>query len=101
VTLDDDNILWLRARAGAARLRSVSELLNQIVSTARRSKSAPHPKSVVGTLRIAPDDAALETADAAVRQLFDAALTGASIAPERPARYGRTTRPSNSRKKRA
>jgi len=86
VTLDEDNILWLRARAGAARLRSVSELLNQIVSMARRSKSAPHLKSVVGTLRIAPDDCALETADAAVLELFDAALTGASMARSRKRR---------------
>src|SRR5205814_1071073 len=35
VTLDSDNLTWLKGRAGAAGLRSVSELLDQIVTAAR------------------------------------------------------------------
>ena len=37
VTLDADNLTWLKGRAGAAGLRSVSELLDQLVTAARES----------------------------------------------------------------
>ena len=37
VTLDADNLTWLKGRAGTAGVRSVSELLDQLVSAARQS----------------------------------------------------------------
>jgi len=36
VTLAADNITWLRGRVGASGLRSVSELLDRIVTDARQ-----------------------------------------------------------------
>jgi hypothetical protein len=74
VTLDAENLTWLKGRAGAAGFRSVSELLDQIVSAARASGQAGPPRSVVGTVDIDPADPALEQADAALRALFDASL---------------------------
>ena len=40
VTLDGDNLTWLKARAGAAGVRSVSALLNELVRAPRRSGHA-------------------------------------------------------------
>jgi len=72
VTLDRDNLLWLRARARAARRRSVSEALDQLVSEARTGERAQDGsiRSVVGTIRIDAGDPALTSADAVVRALF-------------------------------
>jgi hypothetical protein len=74
VTLDAENLTWLKGRAGAAGLRSVSQLLDQIVSAARASGQVGPPRSVVGTIDIDPGDPSLERADAALRALFDASL---------------------------
>jgi hypothetical protein len=79
VTLDADNITWLKGRAGAGGLRSLSELLNRIVTTARQSKSAPHARSVVGTVTICPDDPDLREADVAIQALYNASLGGSSV----------------------
>jgi hypothetical protein len=75
VTLDADNVTWLRAQAGAARARSVSELLDRLVSDARRGGRLSHAKSVRGTIDIDAADPDLRTADAAVHALFRRALT--------------------------
>jgi hypothetical protein len=96
VTLDSDNLTWLRGRAGAQGLRSVSELLDQIVTRARASGAATPSRSVVGTIEIDPHDPSLEHADAALRALFDASLGRPSIAKETPA----TDRITKSRKRR-
>jgi len=74
VTLDAENLTWLKGRAGAAGLRSVSELLDQIVSAARASGQVGPSRSVVGTIDIDAGDPSLEQADAALRVLFDASL---------------------------
>lgn len=65
VTLDDDNLTWLRGKAGAAGIRSVSELLNQIVTAARQSGHTGPSRSVAGTIDIDAADPLLERADAA------------------------------------
>lgn len=75
ITLEADNVTWLKGRAGAAGLRSVSELLNQLVDAARTSGGAGHATSVVGTIDIDPRDPLLEHADEAVGALFDESLT--------------------------
>lgn len=75
ITLEADNITWLKGRAGAAGVRSVSELLNQLVDAARESGGGGHITSVVGTIDIDPRDPLLEHADEAVGALFDASLT--------------------------
>jgi hypothetical protein len=74
VTLDADNVAWLKGRAGATGIRSVSELLDQIVSAARRSGSVGPVTSVVGTIDIDPHDPLLTRADDVVRGLFDRSL---------------------------
>ena len=74
VTLDAENVTWLKGRAGAAGLRSVSELLDRIVSAARASGRVGPAQSVVGTIDIDASDPLLETADAAVRTMFERSL---------------------------
>jgi hypothetical protein len=74
VTLDVDNITWLKGRAGATGMRSVSELLDRLVSDARKSGVGGTAKSVVGTIDIDPDDAMLDAADEAVAAVFERSL---------------------------
>ncbi len=74
VTLAADNLTWLKGRAGAAGLRSVSELLDQLVAAARASGGVGPSRSVIGTIDVDPGDPLLDRADAAVRGLFDASL---------------------------
>ena len=72
VTLTSDNLTWLKGRASGAGLRSVSELLDQIVTAARKSGSA---RSVVGTIEISAADPYLDRADRAVQTLFNTRCT--------------------------
>lgn len=81
VTLEEENILWLRGQALGGRHRSVSEALDVVVTAARRSRFGATPRSVVGTVDITGDDPGLLGADAVVRSLVDASLG-------RPARKG-------------
>jgi len=74
VTLDEDNVTWLKGRAAAAGVRSVSELVDQLVAAARQSGRVGPSRSVAGTIDIDPNDPLLERADEAVRYLFDASL---------------------------
>ena len=91
VTLEADNVTWLKGRAGATG-ESVSELLDQIVSAARHGGHAGPVRSVVGTIDIDASDPLLEQADAMVRAMFDEALgrpltvheARASSGPKRP-----------------
>jgi hypothetical protein len=83
VTLDADNLVWLKGRAAQTGARSVSELLDQFVTAARAAGGVGPARSVVGTIDIAPSDPQLETADAAVRRLFDASLRRPILARER------------------
>lgn len=83
VTLEEENILWLRGQAVGGRQRSVSEALDVVVTAARQSRFGATPRSVVGTVDIAGDDPGLLGADAALRSLVDASLG-------RPGRKGAT-----------
>lgn len=91
VTLETDNLAWLRGRARAAD-RSVSETLDLLVTAARGERSAGDARSVAGTISIAPQDPDLSGADAVVRSLFgaslarDAASTTRGAPPRRPRR---------------
>src|SRR5262245_43103810 len=78
VTLDPDNLLWLRTRMIASGCRSVSEVLNRLIRDARTPEhsQAKTLRSVIGTLRIAEADPDLLTADEAVRALFPHRLKG-------------------------
>jgi hypothetical protein len=78
--LTDDNLLWLKGRTRAAKARSLSETLDNLVTEARLGGqvSAASLRSVVGSVDIAADDPDLERADALVRDLF-AASTGRPV----------------------
>jgi hypothetical protein len=73
VTLQDDNVIWLKGRAGAAG-ESVSALLDQLVSAARQSGQLGPARSVVGTIDIDSSDPLLTGADAAVVAMFEGSL---------------------------
>ena len=80
MTLEADNILWLKGRVGAGGLRSVSELLDRLVTAARQSGRIGAPTSVVGTVDLDSGDPLLDGADHAVRALFAASLSRPLIA---------------------
>jgi hypothetical protein len=87
VTLHQDNLTWLRARAGAVGARSVSDLLDQIVGEARRASPGGAIRSVVNTIDIDSSDPLLTGADNVLRVLFDASLKRPTLVKEGRARY--------------
>jgi hypothetical protein len=98
VTLETDNVTWLKGRAGAVG-ESVSELLDQLVTAARQGGRVGEARSVVGTIDIDSSDPLLQGADAVVRAAFDASLGRPLGARERGATY--QARPPKPRKRRA
>jgi hypothetical protein len=98
VTLDADNVTWLKGRAGATGLRSVSELLDRLVTAARQSGDVGPSRSVVGTIDIDPGDPLLERADEAVRYVFESSLGRPLMVKEPMHEYG--AKPSRSMRKR-
>ena len=71
VTLALDNLAWLKGRVGAGAGRSVSDVLNRLVTDARQAGRIGPSRSVIGTIDIDASDPMLESADASVRALFD------------------------------
>jgi hypothetical protein len=87
VTLEADNLLWLRGRAAARKRRSLSDALDEIVTAARTSGAdARTAKSVVGTIDIAAADPGLERADADVAALFASSVGRPFLVRKAPAR---------------
>ncbi len=89
VTLDEVNVLWLKARVTARNGRGVSEILDELVTTARAGSPSGTTRSVVGTIDIASDDPGLERADAHVRVLFDRSVARPFVVREDAPAYGR------------
>ena len=92
MTLESENVTWLKGRAGAAGLRSVSELVDRIVTAARKAGQIGPPRSVVGTVDIDPADPGLDGADAAVGALYETSLGRPLGVRERPPESGSRTR---------
>jgi hypothetical protein len=92
VTLHSDNLAWLKARAGAVGVRSVSELLDRLISDARRVTPGGAVRSVIGTIDIDSSDPLLERADDVVRGMYDVSLGRPMLAKESRAPYGPTSR---------
>jgi hypothetical protein len=92
VTLDRDNLAWLRGRALAAA-RSVSDVLDRLIEEARSGGkgAVPGGRSVVGTVAIDPEDPELRDADAAIASLLAGSLarSGRAIARAQVARASR------------
>ena len=74
VTLGVENLTWLKGRVGAGSAKSVSDLLDRLITDARARGSLGPARSVVGTIDLPADDQALDDADAVVRRLFDDSL---------------------------
>lgn len=75
VTLDTDNLLWLRGRAASRKRRSLSDAIDEILTAARTgSGGLGEGRSVVGTIDIAASDPDLLQADLYVRSEVDASL---------------------------
>ena len=92
VTIDEDNLLWLKAQAAATAKGSVSEILDRLVGDARAAgrTGAAAIRSVTGTIDLPANDPDLEEASAYVRVMFDRSLRrpmGVKATP--PARHGR------------
>jgi hypothetical protein len=85
ITLSQDNLLWLKGQAAQSSRKSVSELLDQIVTDARSAGWADSAslRSVVGTIDLTDDDPGLEAADAYVRALFSASARQPMLGRER------------------
>jgi hypothetical protein len=79
VTLDENNVRWLRARSATDR-RGLSDTVDALITTVRRNgQPTPSMRSVVGTItRPAADPADLTGADAAVRAWVSASLARTS-----------------------
>ena len=86
LTLEENNLLWLRGRTAAAGFRSISETLDRLVTEARTSGKLADisVRSVAGTIDIAPSDPLLEGADAMIREHFEASLRQSFAQKKRP-----------------
>jgi hypothetical protein len=95
VTLKTDNLLWLRGQAAATARRSLSEVLDRLVTEAREAGRTDEKavRSVAGTIDLPPDDPDLEGADTFVRAQFDRSIRRPMLVKE-----GRTA--SSARRKR-
>lgn len=88
VTLEENNLLWLKGRAAATKRRSLSEALDELITAARTGgHGAAAARSVVGTIDIAPDDPMLANADAALQEMFAASLHRPFVARETSPAY--------------
>ena len=83
VTLDANNLIWLRGRVVSRKRRSLSDALDEIVTAARTGATGVEPsRSVAGTIQIADDDPGLRQADAYVRSQFDRSLDRSLVVHE-------------------
>ncbi|OFW04871.1 MAG: hypothetical protein A3H96_10710 [Acidobacteria bacterium RIFCSPLOWO2_02_FULL_67_36] len=91
VTLEQDNVLWLKAQAAASDKGSVSEVLDRLVTRARAAgASEPNAiRSVAGTIDLPEDDPDLEQADAYVKGIVDRSIRRPMAVRERPPRGAR------------
>lgn len=101
VTLQDDNLLWLKSRTVARKGRSLSETLDDLVTAARTSGEVPgHTiRSVAGTIDIAADDPDLEKADAYLRSLVSSSLSRPIVVREEPPRYDTSDKAHKARRR--
>lgn len=92
VTLQAENLTWLKGRARSGGARSVSEVLDRLVTEARTHGGGGEIRSVVGTIDIDPSDPLLDTADEYIRALFAESLARPFLVKERRAKHRSRTR---------
>jgi len=98
VTLEADNITWLKGRVGATGKRSISELIDTLVTEARAGRAVSAPRSVVGTIDVDPNDPLLEHADELIEMEFARSLSRPTMVRERPPAYGRASKSRKARR---
>jgi hypothetical protein len=95
LTLDQDNLIWLKGRARVVAGGSLSEAVDQLIDEARAGRlgTAEPSRSVVGTIDLPDDDVLLQGAEE-VRGLFRTSLARPfTLHEERPAfRISKRTR---------
>ena len=86
MTIDEDNLLWLKGQAAATSRGSVSAVLDRLVAEARAEgrTTMSAVKSVAGTIDLPADDPALRGASAYVWNLFDRSLQRPLLVKENP-----------------
>lgn len=91
VTIDEDNLLWLKAQAAATAKGSVSAIVDRLIDDARAEgrTGAAAIRSVAGTIDLPSDDPDLEEASPYVRTMFDRSLRRPLMVQETPPRRGR------------
>ena len=91
MTLDQDNVVWLRGRVAAGASASVSELVDYLVSQARTSGAGGEKaiRSVVGTVDINAADPDLLEADTYIQRLVNRSLDRPLLVRETPPRRRR------------
>jgi hypothetical protein len=82
VTLERDNLLWLRGRRTGRKRRSLSDALDEVITAARLTGDGGQIRSVVGTIDLAADDPRLERADLHIRGEFERSRADAGIAEQ-------------------
>ena len=89
LTLDEANLVWLRGLTTRSGARSLSETVDQLVTSARAQRGAALSAvtSVVGTIDLPEDDPQLEHADAYVRGLFTQSISRPVLVRERRPPY--------------
>lgn len=94
VTLEIDNLTWLRGRTLGGKRRSLSETLDDVVRAARVGGGPGEVRSVIGTIDIAASDPDLKGADAELASMFDASLGRPALVRDAKPPYGRARRKS-------
>ncbi len=97
VTIEESNLVWLKAQAAASEKGSVSDVLDRLVRDARLMGRTDAIRSVVGTVDVPDGD--LDTADAYVRSMFDRSLSRPLLVRERPPRRAAALRTRGRRRR--
>jgi hypothetical protein len=89
LTLDTQNLLWLKGQAAASPGRTVSGVVDRLITEARLGgrATAESIRSVVGTIDLPDDDETLKQADRQIRAMFDRSVTRPMLVKERRAGY--------------
>jgi hypothetical protein len=99
ITLDVDNLLWLKAQTASGKRRSLSDTIDAVVTAARTgAHGGLTSRSVVGTIDIAADDPDLDRADASIRGELETSLARGLFAHESRATYTSPRPPTKARK---
>jgi hypothetical protein len=93
VTIEEDNLLWLKGQAAGTSRGSISAVLDRLVTEARtQGASMSIMMSVAGTIDLPPDDPDLEAASAYVGETFDRSLRRPMLVKEGPPKQKRRVR---------